>query len=98
MSLYHTEIGTLKRKRKTMTDEQMMEILDRIDYLFQDFIAEDIDPIMISSVVFAVSIKHLKANLTDKDFVAIIDEIRNTDINELIIDAKEEVKKKRTIH
>ena len=84
-------IGTLKRKRKTMTDEQMMEILDRIDYLFQDFI-------MISSVVFAVSIKHLKANLTDKDFVAIIDEIRNTDINELIIDAKEEVKKKRTIH
>ena len=81
-----------------MNDEQMMEILDRLDDLFQDYIAEKVDPIMIASVIFAVVIKQLKINLTDKDFIAIIDEIRNTDINELILDVREEVKKKKVIH
>ena len=83
---------------KQMTDEQMMEVLNRMDDLFGDFIAEDLDPVMIASVVFAVAIKQLKIHLTDENFVAIIDEIRSTDINELIVDVQEEVKKKRTIH
>ena len=83
---------------KQMTDEQMIEILNRMDDLFGDYIAEDIDPVMIASVIFAVAIKQLKIHLTEDNFVAIIDEIRSTDINELIIDVEEEVKKKRIIH
>lgn len=81
-----------------MTDEQMVSILNRVDDLFADYIAEDLDPVMISSVIFAVAIKQLKIHLTAEDFVAIIDEIRNTDINELIIDVQQEVNKKKVIH
>ena len=81
-----------------MTDEQMIDILNRMDDLFGDFIAEDLDPVMIASVVFATAIKQLKLHLTDSDFIAIIDEIRNTDISDLIIEVQEEVDKKRTIH
>jgi hypothetical protein len=81
-----------------MTDEQMIKILNRMDDLFGDFIEEKLDPVMIASVVFAVAIKQLKIHLTDSDFVAIIDEIRNTDINELIVDVQQEVKKKKVIH
>jgi hypothetical protein len=36
--------------------------------------------------------------LTHEDFIAIIDEIRNTDINELIVDVQQEVDKKKVIH
>lgn len=81
-----------------MTDEQMVSILNRVDDLFADYIAEDLDPVMIASVIFAVAIKQLKIHLTAEDFVAIIDEIRNTDINELIIDVQQEVNKKKVIH
>lgn len=76
----------------------MIKILNRMDDLFGDFIEEKLDPVMIASVVFAVAIKQLKIHLTDSDFVAIIDEIRNTDINELIVDVQQEVKKKKVIH
>ena len=75
-----------------MTDEQMVELLNRMDDVFADYIAEEVDPVMVASVIFAVAIKQLKIHLTDTDFVAIIDEIRNTDINELIVDVQEEVK------
>jgi hypothetical protein len=81
-----------------MSDEQMIEILNRMDDLFGDYIAEDIDPVMIASVIFAVAIKQLKIHLTHEDFIAIIDEIRNTDINELIVDVQQEVDKKKVIH
>ena len=81
-----------------MTDEQMVELLNRMDDVFSDYIAEEVDPVMVASVIFAVAIKQLKIHLTDTDFVAIIDEIRNTDINELIVDVQEEVKKKKVIH
>ena len=81
-----------------MTDEQMVELLNRMDDVFADYIAEEVDPVMVASVIFAVAIKQLKIHLTDTDFVAIIDEIRNTDINELIVDVQEEVKKKKVIH
>lgn len=81
-----------------MTDDQMVEILDHIDKLFKDKIDDGIDPVMIASVIFAVAIKQLKVNLTDDDFIAIIDEIRNTDINELIVDVTQEVQKKKVIH
>jgi hypothetical protein len=69
-----------------------------MDDIFADYIAEEVDPVMVASVIFAVAIKQLKIHLTDTDFVAIIDEIRNTDINELIVDVQEEVKKKKVIH
>jgi hypothetical protein len=81
-----------------MTDEQMVELLNRMDDIFADYIAEEVDPVMVASVIFAVAIKQLKIHLTNTDFVAIIDEIRNTDINELIVDVQEEVKKKKVIH
>lgn len=81
-----------------MTDEQMVELLNRMDDVFADYIAEEVDPVIVASVIFAVAIKQLKMHLTDTDFVAIIDEIRNTDINELIVDVQEEVKKKKVIH
>ena len=81
-----------------MTDEQMVELLNRMDDIFADYIAEEVDPVMVASVIFAVAIKQLKKHLTDTDFVAIIDEIRNTDINELITDVQEEVSKKKVIH
>ena len=81
-----------------MTDEQMVELLNRMDDIFEDYIAEEVDPVMVASVIFGVAIKQLKIHLTDTDFVAIIDEIRNTDINELIVDVQEEVKKKKVIH
>jgi hypothetical protein len=81
-----------------MTDEQMVELLNRMDDVFADYIAEEVDPVMVASVIFAVAIKQLKIHLTDTDFVAIIDEIRNTDINELITDVQEEVSKKKVIH
>ena len=81
-----------------MTDEQMVELLNRMYDVFADYIAEEVDPVIVASVIFAVAIKQLKIHLTDTDFVAIIDEIRNTDINELIVDVQEEVKKKKVIH
>ena len=68
-----------------MTDSEMEVILDMIDDIFQDQIKEG---------------QHLKLNLDKEDFVAIIDEIRNTDVDELIeiryVDSDET--KKRTIH
>tara|TARA_Y100000768_G_scaffold94197_1_gene68234 strand:+ start:15780 stop:16031 length:252 start_codon:yes stop_codon:yes gene_type:complete len=83
-----------------MTDTEMEVILDMIDDIFQDQIKEGHHPITIASVVFAVAIKHLKLNLDKEDFIAIIDEIRNTDVDELIeiryVDSNET--KKRTIH
>ena len=88
----------MRIKIKQMTDEQMVELLNRMDDIFADYIAEEVDPVMVASVIFAVAIKQLKIHLTDTDFVAIIDEIRNTDINELIVDVQEEVKKKKVIH
>jgi len=91
--------GTVKIKRKPkMTDEQMVELLNRMDDVFSDYIAEEVDPVMVASVIFAVAIKQLKIHLTDTDFTAIIDEIRNTDINELIVDVQQEVDKKKVIH
>jgi hypothetical protein len=88
----------MRIKIKQMTDEQMVELLNRMDDVFADYIAEEVDPVMVASVIFAVAIKQLKIHLTDTDFVAIIDEIRNTDINELITDVQEEVSKKKVIH
>jgi len=88
----------MQKKIKQMTDEKMMEILNRVDVIFADYIKEKEDPVVIASVIFAVAIKSLKLHLTDEDFLAIIDEIRNTDIDELIVDTQQEVDKKKVIH
>ena len=83
-----------------MTDAEMEIILDLVDDLFLDQIDSGHHPITVASVVFAVAIKHLKKNLDIKDFHAIIDEIRHSDIDDLIeikyIDVEDE--KDRTIH
>ena len=83
-----------------MTDAEMETILDLVDDLFLDQIDSEHHPITVASVVFAVAIKHLKKNLDIKDFHAIIDEIRHSDIDDLIeikyIDVEDE--KDRTIH
>ena len=78
----------------------MEAILDMIDDIFVDQISSGHHPITVASVVFAVAIKHLKKNLDKEDFSAIIDEIRHSDIDDLIeikyIDVEDE--KDRTIH
>jgi len=83
-----------------MTDAEMEIILDQIDDIFVDQISSGHHPITVASVVFAVAIKHLKKNLDKEDFSAIIDEIRHSDIDNLIeikyIDVEDE--KDRTIH
>ena len=83
-----------------MTDAEMEVILDLVDDIFIDQISAGHHPITIASVVFAVAIKHLKTNLDKEDFSAIIDEIRHSDIDDLIeikyIDVDNE--KNRTIH
>jgi hypothetical protein len=83
-----------------MTDSEMEAILDMIDDIFVDQISSGHHPITVASVVFAVAIKHLKKNLDKEDFSAIIDEIRHSDIDDLIeikyIDVEDE--KDRTIH
>jgi len=83
-----------------MTDSEMEAILDMIDDIFVDQISSGHHPITVASVVFAVAIKHLKKNLDKEDFSAIIDEIRHSDIDDLVeikyIDVEDE--KDRTIH
>ena len=83
-----------------MTDSEMEVILNMVDDIFTDQIEEGHHPISVASVVYAVAIKHLKINLDKQDFVAIIDEIRNTDPDELIeiryVESSDT--KKRTIH
>lgn len=83
-----------------MTDAEMEVILDLVDDIFIDQISAGHHPITIASVVFAVAIKHLKTNLDKEEFSAIMDEIRHSDIDDLIeiryIDVDDE--KNRTIH
>ena len=83
-----------------MTEKQIQQLINVLSDVFEDHLDEGIHPISVASVVFAVAIKHLKLNLDKEDFVAIIDEIRNTDVDELIeiryVDSDET--KKRTIH
>ena len=67
-----------------MNDEEMSVVLDMIDDIFIDQMNDGHHPIMIASVIFAVAIKHLKIHLDKEEFIAIIDEIRNADVDELI--------------
>ena len=81
-----------------MTDEQMLLLLDRVDEVMSDSINEGNNVIEVASVIFAVAIKNLKLNLDNEDFTAIIDEIRNTDIDDLIRIEYIKKEKDRTIH
>ena len=85
-----------KRIKKMMSEEELLDLLDQVDDIFHTNINGGFDPIEVASVVFAVAVKHLKMNLDKNDFTAILDEIRNTDIDDLI--TVEVVKKERTIH
>lgn len=85
-----------KRIKKMMNEDELLNLLDQVDDIFKVSINEGYDPIEVASVVFAVAVKHLKMNLDNNDFTAILDEIRNTDIDDLI--TVEVVKKDRTIH
>jgi hypothetical protein len=86
------------RKTKMMTDEQMLVLLDKVDEVMADSINEGNDVVEVASVIFAVAIKNLKLNLDSENFTAIIDEIRNTDIDELIRIEYVKKEKDRTIH
>ena len=81
-----------------MTDEQMLLLLDKVDEVMADSINEGNDVIEVASVIFAVAIKNLKLNLDNENFTAIIDEIRNTDIDDLIRIEYVKKEKDRTIH
>ncbi len=81
-----------------MTDEQMLLLLDKVDEVMADSINEGNDVVEVASVIFAVAIKNLKLNLDNENFTAIIDEIRNTDIDDLIRIEYVKKEKDRTIH
>ena len=81
-----------------MTDEQMLLLLDKVDEVMADSINEGNDVMEVASVIFAVAIKNLKLNLDNENFTAIIDEIRNTDIDDLIRIEYVKKEKDRTIH
>jgi|TARA_Y100000287_G_C14042699_1_gene267136 hypothetical protein len=99
--LIAVSIGTINknlRKTKMMTDEQMLLLLDKVDEVMADSINEGNDVVEVASVIFAVAIKNLKLNLDNENFTAIIDEIRNTDIDDLIRIEYVKKEKDRTIH
>ena len=41
-----------------MTDEEMLNLLDRVDEIMSDSISGGENPIEVASVIFAVAIKH----------------------------------------
>ena len=88
-----------------MNDEQITELIDVLTDIFQDYLAEDIEPISVSSVMLAVAVKQIQRTLDKDEFRAIIEDITQnkfSDWAELPDDeyslVEDEPKKKRIIH
>ena len=52
-----------------VTDQELQDLIDTLTFVFEDQMAEGIDPISVASVMLAVSIKQLKEDLTLKSLV-----------------------------
>jgi len=88
-----------------LTDEQLTELIDVLTDIFQDYLAEDIEPISVASVMLAVAVKQLQRTLDKDEFRAIIEDLTQnqfSDWAELPDDeyslVEYEPKKKRIIH
>jgi|TARA_B110000483_G_C18097167_1_gene504340 hypothetical protein len=92
-------------KENYMNDEQITELIDVLTDIFQDYLAEDIEPISVASVMLAVAVKQLQRTLDKDEFRAIIEDLTQnqfSDWAELPDDeyslVEYEPKKKRIIH
>ena len=88
-----------------LTDEQLTELIDVLTDIFQDYLAENIEPISVASVMLAVAVKQLQRTLDKDEFRAIIEDLTQnqfSDWAELPDDeyslVEYEPKKKRIIH
>jgi hypothetical protein len=88
-----------------LTDEQLTELIDTLTVVYQDYLAEDIEPISVASVMLAVAVKQLQRTLDKDMFRAIIEDLTQnqfSDWAELPDDeyslVEYEPKKKRIIH
>jgi hypothetical protein len=88
-----------------LTDEQLTELIDTLTVVYQDYLAEDIEPISVASVMLAVAVKQLQRTLDKDEFRAIIEDLTQnqfSDWAELPDDeyslVEYELIKKRIIH
>ena len=88
-----------------LIDEQLTELIDTLTDVYQDYLAEDIEPISVASVMLAVAVKQLQRTLDKDEFRAIIEDLTQnqfSDWAELPDDeyslVEYEPKKKRIIH
>jgi hypothetical protein len=88
-----------------LTDEQLTELIDTLTDVYQDYLAEDIEPISVASVMLAVAVKQLQRTLDKDEFRAIIEDLTQnqfSDWAELPDDeyslVEYELIKKRIIH
>ena len=58
-----------------LTDEQLTELIDTLTDVYQDYLAEDIEPISVASVMLAVAVKQLQRTLDKDEFRAIIEDL-----------------------
>lgn len=80
-----------------MNEDKMNDLIETLSCVFEDYLEVGEQPVLIASVMFAVAIKNLRANLDDEEFYAILDEIKNT---EMLTDEWEQAIQdtKRTVH
>lgn len=87
-----------------VTDQELQDLIDTLTFVFEDQMAEGIDPISVASVMLAVSIKQLKRILDPEEFSAIMEDITSNkfleweglsdeDVSVLVDDLNEETKK-----
>lgn len=88
-----------------LTDEQLTELIDTLTDVYQDYLAEDIAPMSVASVMLAVAVKQLQRTLDKDEFRAIIEDLTQnqfSDWAELPDDeyslVEYELIKKRIIH
>ena len=64
-----------------MNDSTMTDLIETLTCVFEDYFDKGESPTLVASVMFAVAIKQLRANLDDEEFYAILDEIKNTEMH-----------------
>ena len=69
-----------RRIKQKMNDSTMADLIETLTCVFEDYFDKGESPTLVASVMFAVAIKQLRANLDDEEFYAILDEIKNTEM------------------
>lgn len=85
-----------------MTDKEMVDLIETLNCVFEDYMDNNIDPLNIASVMLAVAVKQLRRTLDKDEFDAIIKELSSNQFDnwDELVDKEfeEEIKKKRIIH